>query len=103
MGAWEYLKLAEQPPSALSCEITARGETALCRFPPPPLFLSPEPLGSHHYHDYYIQSGVYILICSVYIKESWNQWLSETHLTFGRTANFLFQCCRLFNLPVLKK
>lgn len=62
-----------------------------------------EPLGPHHYHDYYIQSGMHILICSVYIKESWNQWLSETHLTFGRTANFLLQCCRLFNLPVLKK
>lgn len=61
-----------------------------------------ELLSPHQCHDY-IQPGMHILICSVYIKESWNQWLSETHLTSGRTANFLLQCCRLFNLTVLKK
>lgn len=61
----------------------------------------PQPMGPHHYHGY-VQSETYILICSVYTKENWKQWLSETHLTFGRTASFLFQGCRLFNLQVLK-
>lgn len=67
-----------------------------------PLLLLLEPMVPHHYHGY-MQPGMYTLICSVYIQESWKQWLSETHLTFGCTANFLFQCCRLFHLPVLKK